>query len=114
LMAVRIRLTRMGSKRKPFYRFVVVDSRGKRDGGFLEMIGYYNPIAKPHEINVDEEKVFEWLAKGAEMSDGARDLLKKEGILSKWESMRTGAATARPEEEHKEVAEETEQEDVSE
>lgn len=113
-MAVRIRLTRMGSKRKPFYRFVVADSRGKRDGGFLEMIGYYNPIAKPHDINVDEQKVLEWLAKGAEVSDGARDLLKKVGILSKWEAMRTGATGAEPEDEHKEVLKETEQEDVSE
>jgi small subunit ribosomal protein S16 len=89
-MAVRIRLTRMGSKRRPFYRVVVVDSRGKRDGGFLEQIGQYNPITTPHEFSVDEEKVFDWLKKGAEMSDGARDLLRKHGTLRKWDAVRRG------------------------
>jgi small subunit ribosomal protein S16 len=95
-MAVRIRLKRMGSKRRPFYRFVVVDSRGKRDGGFLDQIGYYNPIAEPYEIEVDEEKVFSWLGKGAQMSDGARDLLKKVGILNKWDVKRGKAPAAVP------------------
>jgi len=89
-MAVRIRLTRRGSKRRPFYRIVVTDGRVKRDGGFLEQIGQYNPISTPHEFTVDEEKVFEWLKKGAEMSDGARDLLKKHGTLRKWDSVRRG------------------------
>jgi small subunit ribosomal protein S16 len=89
-MPVRIRLTRMGSKRRPFYRIVVVDSRGKRDGGFLEQIGQYNPIVTPHEFKLDEEKVFEWLKKGAQLSDGARDLLKKHGTLRKWDAVRRG------------------------
>jgi small subunit ribosomal protein S16 len=89
-MAVRIRLMRMGSKRRPFYRFVVADSRGKRDGGFLDQVGYYNPIEKPLKIEVDEEKVFEWLAKGAQLSDGARSLLKKTGALARWDARRTG------------------------
>ena len=89
-MAVRIRLTRKGCKRRPFYRVVVVDGRVKRDGGFLEQIGQYNPITTPHEFKVDEEKVFDWLRKGAEMSDGARDLLKKNGTLRKWDSVRRG------------------------
>ena len=90
-MAVRIRLMRMGSKRRPFYRFVVVDSRGKRDGGFLDTVGHYNPIAQPEEIRVDEDKVFDWLGKGAQMSDGAHSLLKKIGIINRWNAKRSGA-----------------------
>jgi small subunit ribosomal protein S16 len=89
-MAVRIRLMRMGSKRRPFYRFVVADSRGKRDGGFLDQVGYYNPIEQPQKIEVDEAKVFDWLMKGAQLSDGARSLLKKTGTLARWDAKRTG------------------------
>jgi small subunit ribosomal protein S16 len=89
-MAVRIRLMRMGSKRRPFYRFVVADSRGKRDGGFLDQVGYYNPIEQPQKIEVDEDKVFDWLTKGAQLSDGARSLLKKTGTLARWDAKRTG------------------------
>jgi small subunit ribosomal protein S16 len=89
-MAVRIRLKRMGSKRRPFYRFVIVDSRGKRDGGVLDTIGHYNPIAQPEEIKVDEDKVFDWLGKGAQLSDGAHSLLKKIGIVSRWNAKKRG------------------------
>jgi small subunit ribosomal protein S16 len=89
-MAVRIRLMRMGSKRRPFYRFVVADSRGKRDGGFLDQVGYYNPIERPQQIEVDEDKVFDWLTKGAQLSDGARSLLRKAGTLARWDAKRTG------------------------
>ena len=89
-MAVRIRLMRMGSKRRPFYRFVVADSRGKRDGGFLDQVGYYNPIEKPLKIEVDEEKIFDWMSKGAQLTDGARSLLKKAGTLARWDAKRTG------------------------
>jgi small subunit ribosomal protein S16 len=80
-MPVKIRLTRMGSKRRPFYRLVVVDSRDRRDGRYLDQVGWYNPIAKPHELKVDEDKVAEWLGKGAQLSDGAASLLKKAGTL---------------------------------
>ena len=90
MMAVRIRLMRMGSKRRPFYRFVVADSRGKRDGGFLDQVGYYNPIERPQKIEVDEDKVFDWLTKGAQLSDGARSLLRKTGTLARWDAKRTG------------------------
>ena len=103
-MAVRIRLKRMGSKRRPFYRLVVMDSRGKRDGGFLAQVGHYNPIAKPHELEIDEEKVFEWLNKGAGLSEGAEGILKKAGLLAKWRSMRSQSAVAEPEPTEKEVA----------
>jgi small subunit ribosomal protein S16 len=93
-MAVKIRLMRLGSKRRPFYRFVVMDSRKKRDGDFLDQVGYYNPIAVPHEIKVDEEKVFEWLAKGAQISDGAHSLLKKIGTMKKWKTKGTPSKEA--------------------
>jgi small subunit ribosomal protein S16 len=83
LMAVRIRMTRAGSKRKPFYRFVVMDSRVQRDGGFLDWIGHYNPLAQPYEIKVDEAKFSHWLGRGATLSEGVRSLLKKSGILAR-------------------------------
>ncbi len=86
-MAVRIRLTRTGSKRRPYYRFVVMDSRVQRDGGFLDLVGHYNPLATPYEIKVDEAKVFDWLGKGALMSDGVRSLLKKNGTLTRLQTM---------------------------
>jgi small subunit ribosomal protein S16 len=82
-MAVRIRMARAGSKRKPFYRFVVIDSRKQRDGGFLDLVGNYNPIAKPHKITVDEAKVSQWMGKGATLSEGVRSLLKKHGTLAR-------------------------------
>lgn len=109
-MAVRIRLMRMGSKRRPFYRFVVADSRGKRGGAFLDQVGTYNPIAVPHEIKVDEDKVFDWLSKGAELSDGARSLLKKNGTLSRWDIKRGRSAEAKPEEVTEETVEEVTEE----
>ncbi len=76
-MAVRIRLKRMGAKKKPFYRIVVADSRFPRDGRFIEEIGYYNPTTKPTTFEVNEEKVREWLAKGAKPSDTVKALLNK-------------------------------------
>jgi small subunit ribosomal protein S16 len=107
-MSVRIRLKRMGSKRRPFYRLVVADSRGKRDGGFLEQVGYYNPIAQPHQLEVDEEKIFEWLKKGAGVSEGAESVLKKAGILAKWRSMRGQSGASEPVTADKEVTSTTE------
>jgi len=82
-MAVRIRLKRMGAKKRPFYRLVVADSRAARDGRFIDTIGYYNPISEPAEIKIDTEKALSWLAKGAQPSDTARALLKKSGLLDK-------------------------------
>ncbi len=80
-MAVRIRLKRMGAKKRPFYRLVVADSRAARDGRFIDILGYYNPITEPAEISIDTEKALDWLAKGAQPSDTARALLKKSGVL---------------------------------
>ncbi|HHX01827.1 MAG TPA: 30S ribosomal protein S16 [Firmicutes bacterium] len=80
-MAVRIRLKRMGAKKRPFYRLVVADSRAARDGRFIDTLGYYNPITDPAEIEIDKEKALSWLKKGAQPSDTARALLKKSGVL---------------------------------
>jgi small subunit ribosomal protein S16 len=80
-MAVKIRLKRMGAKKRPFYRIVVADSRAPRDGKFIEEIGYYNPISEPVELKIDGEKALEWLGNGAQPSDTVRSLLKKNGII---------------------------------
>lgn len=80
-MAVRIRLRRMGAKKRPFYRIVVADSRSPRDGRIIEEIGYYNPIAEPVDIKVDADKAKAWLSTGAQPSDTVKDLLKKQGII---------------------------------
>lgn len=80
-MAVKIRLTRFGAKKAPFYRIVVADSRYPRDGRFIEEIGYYNPLTEPAEIKVDVEKAKKWLANGAQPTDTVRDLLKKQNVI---------------------------------
>ncbi len=82
-MAVKIRLRRMGSTNKPFYRIVVTESRFKRDGKYLEEIGYYNPIIEPPKIKIDEEVALNWIEKGAKVSDRVMALFKKQGILDK-------------------------------
>ena len=79
-MATKIRLRRMGAKKKPFYRIVVSDSRSPRDGRTIEEIGYYNPNVNPAEIKVDVEAAQKWLATGAQPSDTVRSLLKKAGV----------------------------------
>ncbi len=79
-MAVRMRLARVGSKKNPIYRVVVADSRARRDGRFLEIVGRYNPQTEPSTIELDEAKVTEWLAKGAEPSDAVSRLLKAKNI----------------------------------
>jgi small subunit ribosomal protein S16 len=76
-MAVRIRLTRVGSKKNPIYRVVVADSRSPRDGRFIEIIGRYNPQTDPSTIELDEDKVKEWLAKGAQPSAPVSRLIDK-------------------------------------
>lgn len=80
-MAVRIRLKRMGAHKSPFYRVVVADSRSPRDGRFIEEIGYYNPIAQPAIVNIDQDKAIEWIQKGAQVSDTVRSLLRQAGVL---------------------------------
>ena len=82
-MAVKIRLKRMGSKKKPFYRIVVADSRSPRDGRFIETVGTYNPLKNPAEVVLKEEDVLNLLQKGAQPSDTVRNILSKEGIMQK-------------------------------
>lgn len=79
-MAVKIRLARHGSKKRPFYRIVVADQRFSRDGRFLEKLGTYNPLTDPAQIAVEKEKVEYWLSKGAQVSDTVKSILKKEGV----------------------------------
>jgi small subunit ribosomal protein S16 len=79
-MAVRMRLTRVGSKKNPIYRVVVADSRSPRDGKFIEIVGRYNPQTDPSTIELDEEKVREWLGKGATPSGTVARLLKIKNI----------------------------------
>ena len=89
-MAVRIRLRRMGAKKRPFYRFVAADSKSPRDGRFIEVLGYYNPVEKPAKVVVHEEKVLKWLNNGAQMSDTVRSLFRQISILTKWEKIKAG------------------------
>jgi small subunit ribosomal protein S16 len=79
-LAVRMRLTRVGSKKNPIYRVVVADSRSPRDGKFIEIVGRYNPQTDPSTIDFDEDKVKEWLAKGALPSNTVSRLLKKANV----------------------------------
>ena len=80
-MAVKIRLRRMGAKKNPFYRIVVADSRYPRDGRFIEEIGTYNPMKEPSEVNVDAEKVAQWLKNGAQPTDTVRAIFKRNGVI---------------------------------
>ena len=79
-MAVRIRLKRVGAKKRPFYRIVVADARSPRDGRFIDEIGYYNPTTEPTTLKIDGEKAQDWLQKGAQPSDTVKSLLAKAGI----------------------------------
>ena len=82
-MSVKIRLKRMGMKKKPFYRVVVADIRSPRDGRFIEEIGYYKPMTSPTEIKGDGERAKYWIACGAQPTDTVRILLKKTGVIEK-------------------------------
>jgi small subunit ribosomal protein S16 len=81
-VAVRMRLTRVGSKKNPIYRVVVADQRSPRDGRFIEIVGRYNPQSEPSLIELDETKVKDWLGKGAQPSDAVAKLIKAAGIDS--------------------------------
>lgn len=88
-MAVKLRLKRMGAKKRPFYRIVAADSRSPRDGRFIEEIGFYNPVEIPALINIDEEKALTWLGNGAIPTDTVRDLLSQAGIMKKFHESKT-------------------------
>ncbi|MBP1735661.1 MAG: ribosomal protein [Deltaproteobacteria bacterium] len=81
-MAVKFRLSRHGSKKKPFYRIVVADSSSPRDGRFIERVGFYDPLKEPMQISLDREKIKDWYKKGAKPTRTVENLFKKEGVLS--------------------------------
>lgn len=83
-MAVKLRLKRMGSKQKPFYRIVAADSRSPRDGKFLESIGTYDPIKGSEVVTVNEERTLYWMSNGAIPTDTVRTILSKQGIMKKF------------------------------
>ena len=80
-MAVKMRLTRLGDKKSPFYRIVVADSRKARDGEYVDLVGTYNPLKNPEEIKIDAEKAKKWIANGAQPTDTVKDLLVKANVV---------------------------------
>lgn len=87
-MAVKIRLQRKGRKKQPFYHIVVADARASRDGRFIEKLGVYNPMTKPATIDIDREKAYEWLDKGAQPTDTVRAILRFKGVYYRKHLMR--------------------------
>ena len=83
-MSVKIRLKRMGSKKRPFYRIVVADSRSPRDGRFIAQVGTYNPLVEPVAVKLEEEEIMNWLNNGAQPSDTVKNILSKAGIMKKY------------------------------
>jgi small subunit ribosomal protein S16 len=81
-MPVKIRLQRTGAKKKPFYRIVVANSEAPRQGRFLEIVGTYNPLTEPATVTVKEDKIREWLNRGAQVTGTVKNILKKEGITA--------------------------------
>lgn len=82
-MAVKMRLTRMGDKKSPFYRIVITDSRNARDGAYIDKVGHYNPTTNPAEIVIDEAKAKDWLSKGVQPTETVKNLLVNKGIIEK-------------------------------
>lgn len=97
-MAVKIRLQRRGKKQKPFYHIVIADARSPRDGRFIEKIGTYNPLTQPATIELDSDKAFEWLQKGAQPTDTVRAMLRFKGVFYRKHVMRGVAKGAYTEE----------------
>ena len=89
-MAVKLRLMRMGAKKRPFYRIVAADSRYPRDGKFLEVVGTYNPVNTENNVTVDEEKALKWLNNGAQPTDTVRNLFSKAGVMTKFHNEKQG------------------------
>jgi small subunit ribosomal protein S16 len=90
ILSVKIRLKRMGTKKRPFYRIVATDSRNRRDGRFIEELGYYDPLTSPPAIKIEEELFFKWLKNGAIPSENVESLLRRTGTMKKWHLVRAG------------------------
>ena len=82
-MAVKMRLTRMGDKKSPFYRIVITDSRNARDGAYIDKVGHYNPTTQPAEIVIDKDKAKDWLSKGVQPTETVRSILIEKGVIDK-------------------------------
>jgi small subunit ribosomal protein S16 len=93
-MAVKIRLKRVGKKKAPSYRVVVADVRSPRDGRIIESIGWYNPLVEPSAIHIDEEKALGWLKNGAQPTDSVASLLKRAGVMDRFQQSKQTAASA--------------------
>ena len=89
-MAVKLRLKRMGSKKKPVYRIVASDSHTKRDGEYIELVGTYNPLTEPKSVKINDEIALKWLKNGAIPSDTVRNLLSDAGIMKKFHESKLG------------------------
>jgi small subunit ribosomal protein S16 len=89
-LAVKIRLKKMGSKKRPFFRFVAADVRSPRDGRFIEVLGYYNPMTDPPDVKLDDDKIYKWLNAGAEPTENVAQLLRKAGLLERWQLLKQG------------------------
>ena len=89
-MAVKLRLKRMGSKKKPIYRIVAIDSHTKRDGEYIELVGTYNPLTEPKSVKINDEIALKWLNNGAIPSDTVRNLLSEAGIMKKFHESKLG------------------------
>ena len=87
---LKIRLSRIGAKKRPFYRIVAIDSAKAREGKFVEILGWYNPIEKPGKVKIDEDKIYDRLKHGAELSDTVASIFKQVGLNKKYEMMLKG------------------------
>ncbi len=92
-MAVRLRLRRMGKKKKPFYRIVAIDGREARQGKYLENLGYYNPVPQVTELEVKVDRALYWLQNGAQPSDTVRSLFRKKGVMLRYSLLKNGKST---------------------
>ena len=95
---VKVRLRRMGAINKPFYRIVAVDSRKKRDGKYLDNLGYYDPKTEPLTLQIETDKAIKWLKVGAQISETVQSLFRRAGIMEKWHQMKLGKNTEKVDE----------------
>ncbi len=91
-MSVKLRMKRMGTKKRPFWRIVAIDTRMSRDGRFIEILGHYNPMVEPPVIKVDDDRIYHWLDRGALPSPKVGLLLKKLGLTERWRMLRAGVS----------------------
>ncbi len=92
---VKLRLRRVGKKKQPIYKIIIADSRASGAGKYIESIGQYNPLAQPMRIDVNEQRLFSWLKRGAQPTDTMRSLLQRKGLWLKWALMKKGADEAK-------------------